>query len=122
VRLRDYLSMVFFYYTMWPPIWVSASVQAPEGEVGGLVEVRVRPRRIFLVMEHEAERFTGCLMFQDDASCERVANLLQRCYGMRIEDIGDLEITFSVTSPSPDKRLFNRWAYWIISRLMAPRC
>jgi hypothetical protein len=113
MRPRDYLSNVFFYGSIWPPVWVGEtdSGETPQGEIGRLVEVRhsiKKPRRIFLVVEHGAERFIGCLMFKDDGSCQRVANLLQRCYGMRIEDIGDLEITFSVPSPSPDKRPFDR--------------
>jgi hypothetical protein len=121
--LRDYLSGIYFYCRMWPPAWagVASSVQTPRGEVGCLVEVRnssVNSRRIFLVIEHEGKRFTGYLMFKDDASCERISNLLQVCRGMRIEDIGNLEITFSVFPPLPGQGAFKRRAFWVIPRLM----
>jgi hypothetical protein len=57
-------------------------------------------------------------MFKDDASCERISNLLQVCRGMRIEDIGNLEITFSVFPPFPGQSAFKRRAFWVIPRLM----
>jgi hypothetical protein len=66
-------------------------------------------------MEHEAERFTGCLMFNDDASCERIGSFLEACCGKRIEDIGNLEIAFSTFRTN---RLSNRRAFWVIPKLM----
>jgi hypothetical protein len=125
MRLRDYLAGIFLFFRMWPPIWVgeASNIPSPRGEVGRLVEARyttANPRRVFLVIQHDAKRFLGCLMFKDDSSAARMSDFLQACCGMRIKDIGDLEITFPVSPPVRRKHALDRPAFWIIPALMRP--
>lgn len=97
MQLRDHPLVAYRGYSMWPPIWVGISVrgQSPPGEAGHLREVRAypdKPRRIFLTMEHAGAHYVGCLLFDEQIYCERVAEVLRRCCGMLIKEIGDLDI------------------------------
>jgi hypothetical protein len=96
MQLRNHPLVTYRGYSMWPPIWVGISVkgQSPPGEAGRLIAVRTYPdkaRRIFLTMEHAGSHYVGCLLFDDQTYCERVEALLRSCYGMLIEEIGDLD-------------------------------
>jgi hypothetical protein len=83
---------------MWPPIWVGIGAtkgKNPQGEVGHLKDVRCyanKLRRIFLTMEDEGAEYTGCLLFEDQLSCEWVAGVLQGHRGRLIEEIGSVEL------------------------------
>jgi hypothetical protein len=46
-------------------------------------------------MEHENESYTGTLFFDDADSCRQVANLLQRHIGRSIDEIGNLDVSFT---------------------------
>jgi hypothetical protein len=83
---------------MWPPIWVGVgqtSAQTPPGEIGELVEIRRyadRPRRLFMIMRTQGREYTGALLFDDDRSCDQIQNLLRRCQGAAIVDVGNLDV------------------------------
>ena len=83
---------------MWPPIWVGiggTTGHHPQGEIGRLKEVRyyeTKHCRLFLTMDDGGGLYTGCLLFDDNASCQRVACVLRGCYGMLIRDIGGLDL------------------------------
>ena len=62
-----------------------------EGEIGHLKQVRYDPtdsRCLFLIIAHEGEEYAGCLLFDDDWSCQKIAQRLRRFYGVAIEAIG----------------------------------
>lgn len=95
---------------MWPPVWVgigAARGTVPRGEVGRLKEARLyasKPRRIFMIMEYDRAEYTGALLFDDDVFCEQVYKLLQRCYGLRILEIGNLDVPFDLDFASTFRR------------------
>lgn len=97
MKLRDHPLITYRGYPMWPPIWVGISTRgkSPPGEIGRLKQVRSypdKPRRIFLTMENDGAQYTGCLLFDDQVYCERIAELLRGCYDMLIKAVGDLDI------------------------------
>ena len=97
MRLRDHPLLTYRGYSMWPPIWVGIgpTAQVSQGEVGRLEEVRTypdKPRHLFLRMETGGMQFIGCLLFDDQVYCERIAELLRGCCGMLISEVGDLDV------------------------------
>jgi hypothetical protein len=103
VQLRNYPPTYYSGFRAWPPLWVTPAKtgQLLQGEIGRLKEVRRNPRRpcrLFLVMEHEGVDYTGCILFKDDAPCEGLANILEKCCGMSMEDIGSLEVPDRIVS------------------------
>jgi hypothetical protein len=50
--------------------------------------------RIFVTMLYEAERYIGCLIFDEATFCYQVFAFLKLNRGKRIKEIGDLEVTF----------------------------
>jgi hypothetical protein len=83
---------------MWPPIWIGLGAtkgKSPQGEVGRLKEVRCyanKPRRVFLVIDHDGEQYTGCLLFDDTFFSEQMCNFLKGYYGMLTNALGDLDV------------------------------
>lgn len=78
-----------------------------EGEIGHLKQVRYDPtdsRCLFLIIAHEGEEYAGCLLFDDDLSCHKIAQRLRRFYGVAIAAIGRSEclayLTIEETSTS----------------------
>jgi hypothetical protein len=98
MQLREHPLMFYRGYPMWPPIWVGLGAtkgQSAQGEVGRLKEVRCypgKPRRVFLVIDHESEQYTGCLLFDDDAFSQRICSFLKGYYGRLTRFIGDLDV------------------------------
>ena len=98
MRLREHPLLSYRGYSMWPPIWVGiggTTGHHPQGEVGRLKEVRyyeTRPCRLFLAMDYGGALYTGCLLFDDNESCQRVVEVLRCCYDMFIRDIGGLDL------------------------------
>jgi hypothetical protein len=57
--------------------------------------------------------YVGCLLFKDDASCERLAGILERCCGMLIEAIGSLEISDRiVAAPTSENERSGHTSIW----------
>ncbi len=84
----------------WPPIWISVAPKDPDsekivqGEIGHLKQVRYDPtdsRCLFLIIAHDGEEYAGCLLFDDDLSCQKIAQRLRRLYGVAIAAIGRSE-------------------------------
>jgi hypothetical protein len=98
MRLREHPFMSYRGYPMWPPIWVGMGPrtgESPQGEIGHLREVRCypdKPRRVFLVIDHDGSQYTGCLLFDDSRFSEQICNFLKAYYGTLTSAIGDLEI------------------------------
>jgi hypothetical protein len=82
----------------WPPMWITSRNDPKDkatGEVGTLTEV-LMPRqfedKLFLVIEHEAQRYMGALTFDDPEFCSQLYRLLQGKVGLSIREIGDLDL------------------------------
>lgn len=91
----------------WPPTWLTVTLispPAPAGQVGILINAhpsRINSRRIFVWIEHDQVRYLGIIDLEDGELCQRLIELLQRNYGKKIQEIGDMEIaivTHSETS------------------------
>ena len=69
------------------------------GEIGILKHVIKHDAMLnkgFLVMEHEGERWMGCLIIDDHAFCEQISDLLRTQLGRSIKEIGDLDLIFTM--------------------------
>jgi hypothetical protein len=86
----------------WPPVWThgySTEVKTARGELGVLKHVMIHdqiPTKCFLIVEHEAERYTGCLLFDDASFCRQMQTILEAYLGRPIKDIGDLDLNHTL--------------------------
>jgi len=103
VQLRDHPQMNFAGYANWPPIWVSGAdsetYKKNLGEVGILIGVilnQAAPDKLFLRMEIKSERYMGCLAFNDHVFCRQLYMFLQDHIGKSIQDIGDLDLSYTL--------------------------
>jgi hypothetical protein len=83
----------------WPPRWgITSTDKKPlPGEVG-ILEYALKPgdTKIIIVMKLADQRYTANLMFDDAAFCKQIYELLQRNTGRSIEQIGDLDLSFTL--------------------------
>jgi hypothetical protein len=86
----------------WPPIWVWRSGNGkekipPYTEIGILKEIwraYSRPEMtLFLIITHEGNEYTGCLMFKDRVFCTQIYTLLTQHIGDCVKDIGSLDVS-----------------------------
>jgi hypothetical protein len=98
MQIRDQLSL----NRCWPPAWMRINGSGDKnlnGEVGILRRVelsRIEPiERCYLLMDHDASSYMGTLVFDDDAFCRQVYSFLQRHTGRTIQQVGDLELSFT---------------------------
>lgn len=87
----------------WPPVWTQTlndgTSKTVKGEVGVLKYVHANARissKCFLVIEHERERYVGCLIFDDVKFCAQIAEMLRGQSGRPIKDIGDLDLSHTL--------------------------
>jgi hypothetical protein len=105
MQLRKHPLLSYRGSPVWPPIWVSVeSGKKAHGEVGLLNQVRCYPDQAgeaYLIIDHEGAQYAGCLLLDDKIFCEQLGNFLRNCCGMRIKEIGNLEIPpgFEVAKP-----------------------
>lgn len=83
----------------WPPVWVCLDAERPQhmyGELGILKEVKryETANSLFLVMEHDALPYMGCVLIDDQAFRKQMSDFLESCVGMTIPDIGDLNVNY----------------------------
>jgi hypothetical protein len=83
----------------WPPKWgITQHDNKPLiGEVG-ILEYAQKPygQKLIIVMKLDDQRYTAILMFDDTTFCKQIYNLLQQNIGRRIEEIGDLDLSFTL--------------------------
>ena len=100
MKLRDHPLMSYGGIANWPPVWTSTSVAEPlRGEIGILKRVMLHPflpRRCFLMIEHEKQRYMGCLLFDDVAFSKEIHELLQLYVGCSIEEIGNIDLSHTL--------------------------
>jgi hypothetical protein len=86
----------------WPPIcvWRSGNGKEripPYTEIGILKEIwraYTRPElTLFLIITHEGNEYTACLMFKDCMFCTQIYTLLTEHVGDSIKDIGSLDVS-----------------------------
>jgi hypothetical protein len=102
VQLRNHPLFEYGHIRSWPPVWVMAQKdQAPQtlkGEVGVLRLVYANPQisnKCYLVIQHEDMRYVGCVIFDKRSSCRQMIEFLRLQTGRRIQEIGDLDVSFT---------------------------
>jgi hypothetical protein len=100
MKLRDHPLMTYHGLRNWPPSWIwrgGENNRKLRGEVGVLRDVflsNVEPRaRVFLIIEHEANEYVGCVMFSDGTFCNQIHDLLGQHRGRSIAELGSLEVS-----------------------------
>jgi hypothetical protein len=102
MELRNHPLMRRHGISNWPPIWSQHGREGDKrirGECGVLRYVHANQNisnKCYLVIEHEAEHFVGCLIFDDVAFCSYISTLLQDHIGHSIKEIGDLDLSGSL--------------------------
>jgi hypothetical protein len=99
LKLRDHPALNRFDLSTWPPVWVNSARRNQEfiserGAVTGVLYDAKTPERIFLQMDFEGERYTGCLMTRDSSFCRQLHGFLQDHIGKTAQEIGDLDVSF----------------------------
>lgn len=101
LALRDHPQMQYRGAANWPPMWTQAGTgrdKSTSGEVGILRQVNGDSRvskQCYLVMEHEAERYVGVLVFDNPAFCRLVYRILKSHIGTSIRALGDLNFSLA---------------------------
>jgi hypothetical protein len=101
MKLRDHPLMVYRRMRNWPPVWIEkyADNETLTGEIGVLTHIgtsSTRSRRCFLHMTHNDKPYVGSLLFDDLAFCTFVHNLLKEHIDKTIEEIGDLDVSYTL--------------------------
>jgi hypothetical protein len=87
----------------WPPTWVwidGAEEKHLRGELGILRSVLSsklqHANRFFLLTAYEDSSYLGCLLFDDEAFCCQIMNLLRNHCNHSIAEIGSLDLTHTL--------------------------
>ena len=103
MKLRAHPLMSYNGFPSWPPVWIKGGidweVKKLTGEVGVLRDVLRHdklPNKCFLVIEHESERWMGCLVVGDGTFCNQIVDLLKLHVGRSMKEIGELDLSFSL--------------------------
>jgi len=100
--LRDHPLMMYRRRSNWPPVWLCTGGydQHPKGEVGTLKAVfrsdNQPPNRCFLLVSHEDSEYLGCLLFDDQAFCHQVMELLKGHCNRSIAEVGGLDVSHTL--------------------------
>ena len=100
--LRHHPLMSFHGMPNWPPIWAwttGSENKRPQGEIGILKAVsltRMKPsNRCYLYIDHEGSSYIGCLLFDDEAFCRQIVDLLEGYCDHPIAEIGCLNLSYT---------------------------
>ena len=103
IQLRNHpLVKTYCGRSNWPPVWIAVdrrSIKEIVGEIGTLRLAQYRigyPARCHLVIEHQNETFVGTLLFDNGAFCWALTKFLRINLGLRIEEIGALDLSFTL--------------------------
>ena len=101
IKLRCHPLMSYRGVSNWPPVWTwidGEEIKHAEGEVGILKEVKlsnVRPAdRILMLIEHEKDRYIGCVPFDNYFFCRMILPLLEQYRSHSLQEIGELELFY----------------------------
>jgi hypothetical protein len=99
MELRRHPGMNYHGINNWPPVWIHSrggSYASVNGEVGILKFVYASngiSNKCYLVMEHDATHYVGCLIFKDATLCFQVAKMLRGQVGRSIRELGELDLS-----------------------------
>lgn len=102
MKLRDHPAMCYRNVLNWPPVWTRGVVKESgeqkllKGEIGVLTYIYANPNasnKCYLIISHQTERYTGCLIFSDRSVCVQISNLLREHIGRPIKEIGGLDVS-----------------------------
>ena len=97
--LRYHPLMTYRRLPNWPPVWLCTDGydQRPKGEIGILKAVlrsdTQPPNRCFLLIYHEGSEYLGCLLFDDEAFCRQVMELLKGHCNRSIAEIASIDLS-----------------------------
>jgi hypothetical protein len=91
--------------------------KAVKGEVGVLKEVYYdagTSTKCFLVIDYQSQSYTGCITCLTRSFCTQLTHFLRDHIGRSIEDIGDLDVsyTFSPLSRVSKIEMYKRSSPW----------
>ena len=101
MELRIHPKMKWEGYSNWPPLWRGSLGRGdvlPAGEEGVLRSVAIRkeddtmPIHLELTIEHLGNTVSGILCCDDAAVIPRLYEVLSKCFGQSIHEIGDLDV------------------------------
>ena len=95
--LRNHPLMRYHGANNWPTAWtlIWGEDKHPIGELGTLRAVfpkREQAKRCFLLSRYEESFYLGCLLFDDEVFCRKIARLLQGYRNRSITEIGSLDL------------------------------
>jgi hypothetical protein len=105
MKLRDHPAMCYRNIPNWPPVWTRGVVRESgerkslKGEIGVLTYIYANPNasnKCYLIIDHQQERYTGCLIFSDRSVCAQISSLLRQHIGRPIEEIGNLDVSHTL--------------------------
>ena len=101
--LRDHPLMTYRRLPNWPPVWSwtdGLENHHPKGEVGTLKAVfrsaMQPPNRCFVLISYEGSEYLGCLLFDDQAFCSQVMEILKGLCNRSIAEIGSLDVAYTL--------------------------
>ena len=101
--LRDHPLMMYRRLPNWPPVWSwtdGLENHHPKGEVGTLKAVfqsaMQPPNRCFVLISYEGSEYLGCLLFDDQAFCSQVMEILKGLCNRSIAEIGSLDVSHTL--------------------------
>jgi hypothetical protein len=102
IKLRDHPLISYRGFRTWPPVWTQAGpghLKTLFGEIGILrcAASSLEPfSQCTLLIDYEKQTFTGVLLFDNPDFCVQICNLLQANVGRSIEEIADLDVSFTM--------------------------
>jgi hypothetical protein len=102
MKLRDHPLMAYRKMRNWPPVWIEkyADYKTLMGEIGVLTHVGTpeveRGNRCYLHMTYNYKPYVGSLLFDDHAFCAFVGDLMKKHIQESIEEVGDLDVSWTV--------------------------
>jgi hypothetical protein len=101
--LRDHPLMCYRGVPSWPPtcLWRSGNETTnPKGEVGILRDVipsTIEPYdRCFLIMEHRGAEYIGALLLSNTAFCREIFGVLVQNRDKTIQEIGYINLRYTL--------------------------
>jgi hypothetical protein len=105
-RLRDHPLLNYRGVKNWPPVWTRGTegiVKTVKGEVGVLKEVYYdagTSNKCFLGIDYQSQSYTGCINCPTRSFCTQLTHILRAHIGRSIEDISDLDVSFTFSQLS----------------------
>ena len=102
MQLRDHPALACFGFAAWPPVWSHAGAKPNKrlmGEIGvftGSLFHDQTPKRLFIRMEFQGDKYLGRLVVSDWSICRTLHRFLKDHVGKEIREIGSLDVSHSL--------------------------